>query len=184
MAAKLSDAISKTLPGKRRLSAHGRTMVFARGNSEREQHVGGKALLWALYLPQYPDLAVEVGIGDHYKPDVVALDPAGKPLFWGESGVTSVKKIRGLARQYRDTHFALARWYGSLALHTETVREALDGIRRTAPYDVLVFPADLAQFILPGGEIAVSFSDIAWERIAPTEETPDPAMKSRARRRR
>lgn len=163
---------SKALSSKRRLTAHGRSLVFARGNTEREQHVAGKALLWALYLPQYPDLAVEVGIGDRYKPDVVSLDLQGLPRFWGESGVTSEKKIRALAKHYPDTHFALARWYGSLATHVAQVEAALAGVRRSAPYDVLVFPADFARFISADGAITVTFDSVEWVRIAPRMAPP------------
>jgi hypothetical protein len=36
-----------------------------------------KALLWALYLPIYPKLSVEIAIGDRYRPDVVELDLRG-----------------------------------------------------------------------------------------------------------
>jgi hypothetical protein len=53
-----------------------------------------KALLWALCLPNYPDLTVEVSVGDRPKPDVVALDWQGLPRFWGEAGDVSVAKIR------------------------------------------------------------------------------------------
>jgi hypothetical protein len=41
---------------------------------------------WALYLPLYPNLSVEIGVGDRYKPDVVALGEDGRPLFWAEAG--------------------------------------------------------------------------------------------------
>lgn len=175
MAAKLNP--SKTLSAKRRLHAHGQSLVFARGNTEREEHVAGKALLWALYLPQYPDLAVEVGVGDHYKPDVVSLDATGVPIFWGESGVTSEKKITRLAKHYRATHFALARWYGSLDMHVAQVSAALEGVSRTAPYDVIVFPADAARFINEEGEIIVTFDDVQWTQLMPEPERYRPRKR-------
>ena len=92
------------------LRAHGRQVVFVKKPYESDTHVLMKALLWALYLPAYPELTVEIAIGDRYKPDVVALDARGEPGFWGEAGDVTTAKIRSLARRYRDTHFALAKW--------------------------------------------------------------------------
>lgn len=154
-------------PRKRRLRAHGRANVFVRGRTtESAEHVLMKAFLWALYLPTYPALTVEVFIGDKYKPDVVQLDAAGKPTFWGESGHVSPDKIRSLARRYKDTHFAIAKWGGSLTPHLAIIREALDGIERRAPFDVLAFPRDADQhFITPDGDITLTHADIDWLRL-------------------
>ncbi|RIK43489.1 MAG: hypothetical protein DCC55_05405, partial [Chloroflexi bacterium] len=93
--------------------AHGRQVVFVKRPVEHTSHVLMKAFLWALYLPDYPNLKVEVPAGDRYKPDVVAFDPAdpaAAPLFWGEAGQVGVEKIRALARRYPHTHFAIAKW--------------------------------------------------------------------------
>ncbi len=46
--------------------AHGRQVVFVKEPVESTEHVVMKALLWALYLPDYPGLTVEVGIGDRF----------------------------------------------------------------------------------------------------------------------
>ena len=95
------------------LRAHGRQVVFVKKAFESDTHVLMKALLWALYLPAYPGLTVEVAVGDRYKPDVVALDARDEPLFWGEAGDVTTAKIRSLTRRYRNTHFALAKWDGA-----------------------------------------------------------------------
>jgi hypothetical protein len=79
------------------LRAHGRQVVFVKKPVESSTHVLMKALLWALYLPAYPNLAVETGVGDRYRPDVVALDAQGEPVFWGEAGDVTVAKIRSPA---------------------------------------------------------------------------------------
>lgn len=57
--------------------AHGRTLVLVKRRSEKLEHPLMMALLWALYLPQYPDLRVEVPIGLRYKPELVQLDDQG-----------------------------------------------------------------------------------------------------------
>lgn len=146
--------------------AHGQQVVLVKRRNERSSHVLMKALLWALYLPLYPDLAVEIHIGDRYKPDVVALESDGRPCFWGEAGQVGLDKIRSLARRYRDTHFAIAKWETRLDPYVDLVRDALEGPRRPAPFDLLRFPADSAEhFIDDQGHIHVSHTDLEWERL-------------------
>jgi len=79
------------------LKAGNKQVVFVKKPIERSSHILMKAYLWALYLPHYPDLSVEVGVGDRYKPDVIACAADGRPVFWGEAGKVSVEKIRSLA---------------------------------------------------------------------------------------
>lgn len=73
------------LGGKFTFRVGGEKQVFAKKPIEHHRHVVMKVLLWALYLPTYDQLQVELGIGHRYKPDLVAL-AAGKPLFWAEAG--------------------------------------------------------------------------------------------------
>jgi hypothetical protein len=149
--------------------AHGQQVVFVKRPIEHTSHVLMKAFLWALYLPQYPDLRVEVAVGDRYKPDVVALDaldPYAQPRFWGEAGQVSVEKIRALAKRYPATHFAIAKWAIGLHHVEANVQEALAGRRRAAPFDLLVFPEDSAErFIDDHGEIHIRHEDLVWVRI-------------------
>ena len=147
--------------------AHGRRTVFVKKPREHASHVLVKALLWALYLPDYPDLAVEVPVGDRYKPDLVAVGPGGRPRFWGESGHVGRAKVRALARRYPATHFALGRWEARLDPIEKLVRDALAGRRRSAPFDLIRFPADSAtRFIDDRGDISVSLGDLEWRRVA------------------
>lgn len=145
-------------------------VVFAKGPNESPQHVVGKVLLWALYLPQYDGLTVEVRIGDRYKPDVVSQDRTADgrivPRFWGESGYVSVEKITSLARRYRETHFALAKWEANLSAHVQLVREALAQTKHSAPFDLLRFPPDSwTRFVSPDGEVNLTFDDLEWVRV-------------------
>lgn len=152
------------------LRAHGQQVVFVKRSIENARHVMIKALLWALYLPQYPDLTVEVAIGDRYKPDLVALDPLGQPRFWGEAGKVGLDKIRSLARRYRYTHLALAKWSSPLRPFIDLVRPILDETPRYAPFDLLTFPENSAErFIADSGYIAITFDDLDWVRFAPDE---------------
>lgn len=131
-------------------------VVFVKKPVESLEHVLMKAFLWALYLPQYPDLSVEIPIGDRYKPDVVQLDPLGQPQFWGEAGKVGADKVASLLRRYPRTHFAVAKWATPLAPFAELVREALDGRPRRAPFDLLGFPADSGdRFIAEDGTVRI-----------------------------
>lgn len=147
--------------------AHGKQVVFVKPPNESVEHVLLKVFLWALYLPAYPGLSVEIATGDRYKPDVVALGKWGEPLFWGEAGHVSPAKLRALAKRYRYTHFAWARWDARLDPLESMVREALAGLQHAAPFDLLCFPHDsVDRFIGADGTVAVNFADLAWRRIA------------------
>lgn len=148
------------------LHAHGEQVVFIKNPHERTAHVVMKALLWALYLPQYPGARVETRIGDRYKPDVVWLDMQGQPRFWAEAGAVSTQKIDSLARRFRDTHFAIGKWDANLAPLIELVSASLEGRRRTAPFDLITFPPDsAARFIDERGNIHITHDDLEWVRL-------------------
>ena len=149
------------------LRAHGEQVVFVKHKQERIEHVWMKAFLWALYLPDYPDLSVEIKIGKKYKPDVVAMDPArGRPRFWGEAGHVGADKIEHLVQRYPHTHFALAKWATSLAPFIAMVEDAMADVPRAAPFDFIRFPADSAErFLDPQGHITIAHADLEWHRI-------------------
>jgi hypothetical protein len=157
------------IPRKWALKAHGKQVVFVKGlYTESSEQVLMKALLWALYLPQYPDLTVEISIGDRYIPDVVSLDEWRKPRFWGEAGQVGVEKIHALSRRFKDTHFAIAKWGKRLDSIAGIVSDALEKIERRAPFDLISFPTDsLTRFIDPKGNIHVSFEEVEWQRFQP-----------------
>jgi hypothetical protein len=146
--------------------ANGRQIVVIKKPVESVEHVVMKVLLWALYFPMYPSLTVEIDVGDRYKPDVVALGLQGEPLFWGEAGSVGVAKLRSLARRYRATHFALAKWDTRLGPYVDLVRGALDGIPRRAPFDLICFPGDSAdRFMDDEGRIEVTLDQLDWVRL-------------------
>lgn len=146
------------------LRAHGKQVVFVKRQNESREHVIMKALLWALYLPDYPHLLVETPIGDRFKPDLVQLAPDGTPQFWGESGQVSVRKLESLLRRFPTTHFALARWTTNLTPHAEIVAEAVAARSRHAPLDLIAFPPDSGErFFGADGEVTVGWGNV--ERI-------------------
>ncbi|GBC59414.1 hypothetical protein DENIS_0353 [Desulfonema ishimotonii] len=157
---------SLMLRGKWTFRAHGRQVVFIKKSNEKATHVLMKAFIWALYLTDYPDLTVEVPIGNRYKPDVVQTDAGGHPVFWGESGHVNVQKVRYLVERYRKTHIAIAKWDTELFSFTRIVEKALKGICRSAPIDMLSFPADSTdQFIGENGELRISLDKVKHIRL-------------------
>jgi len=156
------------MPLRRKLTlrARGEKVVFVKQRHERIEHVWMKAFLWALYLPQYPGLAVEVKIGDKYKPDVVKMDlRRGRPVFWGEAGQVGPGKIESLVRRYPETHFAMAKWDTRLAPFVEIVEAAVADVDRDAPFDLIRFPEDAGSRFIADGRIEIDFPDVNWTRI-------------------
>lgn len=142
-----------------------RQVVLFRNSQEKTSHVLMKALIWGLYVSDYPDLVIERAIDDRYKPDVVELGDDGRPRFWGESGQVSPQKIHSLAKRYPETHLALAKWTSNLDPHALIVEKALKGVKRLAPFDLLGFADDSAtRFIDEAGEIRVTLEDVEHRR--------------------
>lgn len=156
------------IPRKWQLKLGDQRVVFVKGGTESAEHVIMKALLWALYKPTYPDLTIEIRIGDRYKPDLVSRTDQGEPLFWGESGKVSPAKIYSLGRRYPHTHFAMAKWDTHLAPYQDIILKQFEGLKRLAPYDLIRVPPDsLTRFIDPNNQIHITFDDVDWLRIEP-----------------
>ncbi len=154
------------LRGKWTFRANGRQVVFIKKVNEKASHVLMKAFLWALYLPEYPKLSVEVPIGDRYKPDLVQTDFQGDPVFWGESGFVGAEKIRNLLRRYPRTHFAVAKWNLRLESFAGIIEKAVRKIRRSAPVDLIAFAENSPErFIDDRGEIKIRFEALDWRRF-------------------
>ena len=153
------------------LRAHDEQIVLVKRKQERIEHVWMKAFLWALHLPHYSGLDVEVAVDDKYKPDVVAMDRRrGRPQFWGEAGAVGPDKTEHLVTAYPDTHLAFSKWDRSLDAVQAPVERAVRTTDRTAPIDLFRVPADGAErFVDAKGRIAVSRDELKWGRIGNAE---------------
>jgi hypothetical protein len=154
------------------LYAHNQHIVVRKGTRERFVHPVMKALIWALYLPDYPTATIEVRIGDKYKPDVVAFAESPniyqvnqQPLFWGEAGQTGRDKIQSIVRRFPHTHFAMAKWDTPLKPYIDIVEDALKSVRRNAPFDLINFHEGSEDMIDDDGNIRISFDDVEWVRL-------------------
>jgi hypothetical protein len=67
-------------------------------------HVLLKALGYAMFVGEYPNLEIERRVGLRYKPDLVALAGEGRHyagarfLFWGECGLVTMRKVAWLLK--------------------------------------------------------------------------------------
>ena len=74
---------------------------------ESIEHVAMKLLT---YLITYtPGLEIEVSIGDHYKPDVVRVSPAGEVVLWGDCGQTRLTKLATVSNRHRHATFVITK---------------------------------------------------------------------------
>jgi hypothetical protein len=160
------------LPRKLKVSVPNRaipSVVVCKSPTEKATHVLMKAFLWALYAAEYPALQVEVRIGDRYKPDVIAYSGTPSPYqqsivvhFWGECGEVSLYKIEALLRRYPRTHFAIAKWDERIDLWAQQVQRIRPRMGHTAPFDVLRFSPDCAQYL----DVQSGLVSITWAAVA------------------
>lgn len=148
---------------RRKLSfhAHGRTLVLVKRPIEKLEHRVMMALLWALYVPRYPHIRVDVPIGQRYQPDLVQLDGADEIEFWAEAGAVGDEKLRYLCSRQRSTHLVFAKWATNLAPVASTIEQSLRNVRRTAPIELIGFDATAERFIDETGNITISFHDLS-----------------------
>lgn len=146
--------------------AHGRSLVLVKHPLESAEHVLQKALLWALYLPDYPNVRVEVPLPSpsRYKPDLLALDAQHQPIFWAECGEVSLAKLRFLLGRHRRTHLVFSKWNTRLDPFATLIEQALPDSRRAAPVELIGFPVTAPSFIKNDGTIKIDHDDIEIRR--------------------
>ncbi len=67
-------------------------------SGESYEHVLMKALGYAMFIRDFPQLTIEKDVGLRYKPDLSAQKDDGRFAFWGECGTTSTRKIAWLLK--------------------------------------------------------------------------------------
>jgi len=158
------------IPGKLTVRAGGRKLVLSKRAEESERHVLLKALVFAWYIERFPDLIVERDIGRRHKPDLVALDPLGDPVFWAECGETGRDKLAHLVRTLPDTLLVFAKQGVPLFPVAGLIRAALANTSRAAAIELLGFRRDAARFILPDGTIEVDIAQVEIVRFSPAAD--------------
>ena len=79
----------------------GRRVRLWQRTGESYEHILMKALGYAMFVGEFPDLEIEKKVGLRYKPDLVAQNVSGDFLFWGECGSNSIRKTAWLLKHAR-----------------------------------------------------------------------------------
>ena len=168
---------------------NGEIKTVVKTKEETLQHSLVKAMIWVLFMDEYPNIEIEYDIGDpNYLPDVVSL-PLGaddddddsnqmksEPFFWGESGRMKVHKAVDIMQRYPHTHFVQIRWGMSLDTFVTPVEEYLQqqfdvgklDLRdtRTAPYTFGCLPYDVWKYIDEETmTINITKDDVQWKEL-------------------
>jgi hypothetical protein len=79
----------------------GRRVRLWQRAGESYEHVLMKALGYAMFAAEYPQMEIEVKVGLRYKPDLIAVGEAGDFDFWGECGANSFRKTAWILKHTR-----------------------------------------------------------------------------------
>ncbi|MBD3425898.1 MAG: hypothetical protein GF409_01550 [Candidatus Omnitrophica bacterium] len=120
-------------------------IVLIKKSHETFAHVAGKILCYALYYPFYPDLQIEMRIGERYKPDLVMLDVRGKPVFWGECGAVGKQKIYKILHKFTNTHFSFIKITKGVKQFRELVLEQRRKASHKGIVDIVSFPEEVTE---------------------------------------
>jgi hypothetical protein len=90
---------------------------------ESYEHILMKALGFAMFVKDYPQLEIETRVGLRYKPDLVARNEAGEFLFWGEAGANSLRKTLWLLKHTRTKKLVLFKIGQNVTQLIEQLRE-------------------------------------------------------------
>jgi hypothetical protein len=132
----------------------GRRVRLWQRRGESYGHVLMKALGYAMFVGEYPNLEVELPVGLRYKPDLVALNGAegGRPhagarfLFWGECGMVSMRKVAWLLKHGDTERLVLFKTGSSVSAYTRELRDTVGPRYRGGGRLTLVnFVADVAE---------------------------------------
>jgi hypothetical protein len=145
----------------------GRRVRLWQRRGEGYGHVLMKALGYAMFVGEYPNLEVERPVGLRYKPDLVSLNEAsgGRPragarfLFWGECGMVSMRKVAWLLKHGDAERLVLFKIGSGVTAYTRELRDSVEPRYRERGRLTLVnFAADVVELAaerrvesVPGG---------------------------------
>lgn len=122
----------------------GRRVRLWQRTGESYEHVLMKALGYAMYVGEFPDLEIEKKVGLRYKPDLVAQNASGDFLFWGECGANAIRKTAWLLKHARVERLVLFKINHNVAQLAEQLRAEIPARYRPAGKLSLVnFDADI-----------------------------------------
>ncbi len=74
---------------------------------ESYEHVLMKALGFAMFVGDYPNLEIETKLGLRYTPDLIAFSEKNDYAFWGECGQNSIRKTHWILKHTRTEKMVL-----------------------------------------------------------------------------
>ena len=92
---------------------------------ESFEHVLMKALGYAMFVGDYPDLEIETKVGLRYKPDLIALSAKNDFAFWGECGQNSIRKTHWILKHTRTEKMVLFKISASAHQLIKEIREEI-----------------------------------------------------------
>jgi hypothetical protein len=111
----------------------GRRVRLWRRRGESYGHVLMKALGFAMFVGEYPNLEIELPVGLRYKPDLVSLngEAGGRPRagarfhFWGECGMVSMRKVAWLLKHGDAERLVLFKTGAGVKAYTRELRDSV-----------------------------------------------------------
>jgi len=100
----------------------GRRMRLWQRPGESFEHVLMKALAYAMFVGEFPNLEIERRVGLRYKPDLIAYDERGDFAFWGECGQNSIRKTHWILKHTRTEKMVLFKISGSVEQLIKQIR--------------------------------------------------------------
>ena len=129
----------------------GRRVRLWRRRGESYGHVLMKALGYAMFVAEYPNLEIELPVGLRYKPDLVALNEAeggagARFRFWGECGMVSMRKVAWLLKHGDAERLVLFKTGSGVKAYTRELRDTVEPRYRGGGRLTLVnFAPDIAE---------------------------------------
>ncbi len=74
---------------------------------ESYEHILMKALGFAMFVGEFPELEIETKLGLRYTPDLIAFSPKNDYAFWGECGQNSIRKTHWILKHTRTEKMVL-----------------------------------------------------------------------------
>ena len=117
-------------------------------------HVLMKALGYAMFAREYPNLEIELPVGLRYKPDLVSLNEGegGRPRagarfnFWGECGMVSMRKVAWLLKHGDTERLVLFKIACGVRAYARELRDSVEPRYRGEGRLTLVnFAPDIAE---------------------------------------
>lgn len=93
---------------------------------ESYEHILMKALGYAMFIGEYPDLEIETPVNLRYKPDLIVFSEDRSFRFWGECGQNSIRKTFWILKHTRTEKMVLFKIGQNTDSLIKQLREAIE----------------------------------------------------------